>query len=342
MTKQPFTIAADIGSGFSKYILLPEGGKSAQELVNHVKTFKTAVGPSRAVTLQPGVQPLIVDFEDKSFYVSKTAETGLDLGHRTNTLSPNWAFEDGYKALVYFILARALTSAGVVPSDTPIPVRFITGLPQAYYEVGAEKMRNLYSGAHRFRFGGQQWVVDLVDVEVVPQAMGAYYAALETCLSEAESKERVGVIDIGTFTSDFCLSEDVVYHAYESGGVNIGVSRLVDGLGAVMERDFGLRFSEEALKKAFERGQVLVRAGMVDVRKQIEEVTTQAGKQLQKSLPTGWDTSTMYLILAGGGGQNFFFGDFMKREYPHIKQVPHPENAIVLGYAIYGAALDAE
>ena len=335
------SIAVDIGSGYSKSILLPASGQ-VDDMRKLVKSFKTAVGPSRQVTLQPGVKPLLVEFEDKSFFVASTAEVALSIEQRTNTLSSNWAYEDGYRALVYYIIAKALTSEGVEPSETPISIRLITGLPQAFYEGGAEKVRNMYSGSHRFRHAGQAWVLDMVDVQVVPQAMGAFYSATETLLSDDESEERVGVIDIGTYTTDFCLSEDVQYHAYESGGVPIGVSTLVASLKSVLERDLGFAYTDDSLKKAFERKTVLVRSTSQDISKQIDEVITQAGRSLQKALPTGWDTNTMYLVLAGGGGAEYFFGKYFQQEYPHIKIIASPESAIVLGYAIYGSALETQ
>lgn len=335
------SIAVDIGSGYSKSILLPASG-DLDDMRKLVKSFKTAVGASRSVTLQPGVKPLIIEFEDKSFFVASTAEVALPIEQRTNTLSPNWAYEDGYRALVYYIIAKALTSEGIEPSDTPISIRLITGLPQAYYESGAEKVKNMYSGSHRFRHAGQSWVLDLVDVQVVPQAMGAFYSATETLLTNDEAQERVGVIDIGTYTSDFCLSEDVQYHAYESGGIPIGVSTLVSALRVVLERDLGFVYTDDSLRKAFERRTVLVRTNAQDVGKQIDEVVSQAGKQLQKALPASWDTNTMYLVLAGGGGANYFYGDFFKKAYPYIKVIPNPESAIVLGYGIYGSAIGTE
>ena len=331
------TIAVDIGSGYSKYLFVPESGEIS-DMQKAIKSFRTAVGPYRAATLQPGVKPLIVEFEDHSFYVGATAEVALSPEQRTNTLSSQWAFEDGHRALVYYILARALIGEGIEPSETPIPLRFITGLPQAYYEGGAEKLRNAYSGVHRFRHDGKQWLINLVDIQVVPQAMGAGYMAMETHLSESEAAERVGIIDIGTYTSDFCLSEDVQYHAYESGGVPIGVSSLLKVLKSILERDLGHNYTDESLRKAFERKNVLVRSQTVDITPQIEEAISQVGRSLQKSLPSSWDTNTMYLVLAGGGGAPYFFGDFFKAAYPHIKVVATPENAIVMGYAIYGAA----
>ena len=331
------SIALDIGSGYCKSIYLPESGDTS-EMQRLVKSFKTAVGPSRNVTLQPGVRPLVVEFEDKSFYVGNTAEVALSPDQRTNSLSPEWAYEDGYRALVYYIVAKALTSEGIEPSDTPIQVHLITGLPQAYYEVGAERLSNIYSNLHRFRHAWQTWVIDMVNVQVVPQAMGALYSATETLLSDEEYSERVGVIDIGTFTSDFCLSEDVVYHAHESGGAPIGVSALVSSMRTVLERDLGFNYTDESIKKAFERGTVLVRSAPHDIQKQLDEVITQSGRQLVKALPPSWDTNTMHLVLAGGGGADHFFGKFFKKEYPHIKVISHPENAIVLGYGIYGAS----
>lgn len=339
--EQIHTIAVDIGSGYTKFIYL-SANTGIEELKSKVKSFRTAVGHSRATCIQPGVKPLLVDFEDKSFFVGQTAENALDPADRTNTLSSNWAYEDGHKALLFYVLARALSGNNVEPGENPINIRLVTGLPQAYYEAGAEKVVNLLSGTHRFRHAGKTWVVNLMDVQVVPQAMGAYYTATETLLNENQSTERVGVIDIGTYTTDFCLSENVQYHAYESGGTPIGVSTLVAQLKSVLSRDLGFEYTDESVRKAFERREVLVRGETVAVGEQVDEVVTQMGKVLQKSLPGSWDTNAMYLVLAGGGGDQHFFGDFLRKEYPHIKVIDTPASAIVLGYAIFGAALDAE
>lgn len=338
---QLHTIAMDIGSGYTKFIYL-SANTGIEELKARVKSFRTAVGPSRAVSIQPGVKPLTIEFEDKSFFVSQTAENALAPSERTNTLSQNWAYEDGHKALLFYVLARALSGNNVEPSDEPISIRLVTGLPQAYYEGGAEKVVNMLQGTHRFRHMGKTWVVNLVEVHVVPQAMGAYYTATETLLTESEATERVGIIDIGTFTTDFCLSEDVQYHAYESGGVPVGVSTLVGQLKAVLSRDLGSDYTDDSVRKAFERRQVLLQGETRDVSKQVNEVITQMGKVLVKSLPETWDTDAMYLVLAGGGGVAHFFGDFLRNEFKHIKIIDEPASAIVLGYSIFGAALDAE
>jgi hypothetical protein len=335
------TIVVDIGSGYTKSIYLP-ANTAIDRLKESVSAFRTAVGPARASTIQPGVKQLEIEFEDKCYFVGQTAENALDPSQRTNTLSENWAYEDGHKALLYYVLARTLSREGVEPSETPIPIRLVTGLPQAYYEAGAEKINNLLQGVHRFRHAGNTWVLNLVDVQVVPQAMGAYYTATEALLTEDEAQERVGIIDIGTYTTDFCLSENVQYHSYESGGTPVGVSTLVKHLKEVLERDLGVGYSDDSVRKAFDRHTVLVRGESTNVSKQINEVTNQVGRALVRDFPSQWDTSAMLLVLAGGGAEKHFFGNFFRREYPHIKIIDAPANAIVLGYAIYGAALDAE
>lgn len=93
------------------------------------------------------MRPLVVEFEDKSFYVGNTAEVALSPDQRTNSLRcpPNDLRGWLPAPLVYYIVAKALTSEGIEPSDTPIQVHLITGLPQAYYEVGAERFGNIYS-----------------------------------------------------------------------------------------------------------------------------------------------------------------------------------------------------
>lgn len=180
----------------------------------------------------------------------------------------------------------------------------------------------------------------MVNVQVVPQAMGALYSATETLLSDEKSIPNAWVLSTLARSRRIFACPKTWCTTHESGGAPIGVSALVSSMRTVLERDLGFNYTDESIKKAFERGTVLVRSAPHDIQKQRwMKLITQSGRQLVKATPPSWDTNTMHLVLAGGGGADHFFPEkFFKKEYPHIKVISHPENAIVLGYGIYGAS----
>lgn len=335
-------IAMDVGSGFTKYLRVPESG-ATEAMQKGIVSFKTAVGPARDIAIQPGHKPLIVEFGDHRFFVGQTAEIALNPSECSNTLSPTWAYDDGHKALIYYVIARVLDE-GKINADTtdPVHLRLVTGLPQAYYDTGAQKVIDMLRGAQRFVFKGKKYHIFIDSVAVVPQAMGAYYTATETFLNENEISERIGVIDIGTFTSDFCLSEDIQYKAWESGGADVGVSQLVAYLGKLLETKQGTTYSEASIRRALQSKTVLSSSERINISDTVDEAINYIGSQLIKALPATWDLDAMHLIIAGGGAESYIFGDWFRERYGHARQLPFPSNSIVLGYGIYAASLYIE
>jgi hypothetical protein len=338
MEMSKLLLVLDVGSGFVKYMGLTEKAMASQQFdESDVRGFKTAVGPARAGLIQPGHKPLIMEFDDSSFFVGQTAEIALPPEQRTQSLSKQWAFEKGNRALVYYALERALTEAGIEPSADPIPVSMVTGLPQEYFSEGADSLKKEMLGIHNFRFKDRIWRVEIERVDVVPQAMGAYYYAASSVLTEEESEQRIGVIDIGTYTSDFCLSEGINYRAYESGGASIGISALHEDLRRGLLAETGIKYSDESIEKAFRTRHVLMKGASLNVDGFIENAMQGVGENLLKSIPRTWQIDDMHIILAGGGAQAHYFAPFFAKKIPHIKIIDKtPFNTIVLGYAIYG------
>lgn len=334
MKNEAINIAIDVGSGYTKYLeIRPEHEKSFSK---QVQSIKTLVGLAKDGAIQPGHKPQIIKFNDQEYFVGQTVDIMLSPTERVNTLSRDWASEDGHLALIFYIIACVLNSHNIDCSVSPQDIRIVTGLPQAFYADGADKMRKAIQGEHTFHYQGKNFQINITDVEIVPQAMGGYFSAASSFLNDDEVSQRVGIIDIGTYTTDFCLAEELEYHAWESGGQSIGVSNLISTLGDIIEREFGSRYSQESLQKAFKSRAILSRASMVPIDRQINEAVATIGNKLIQSLPKEWQTDAMHLVLAGGGAEKYFFGEFMRSKFPHIQIMDNPSTAIVLGYAIYG------
>lgn len=332
-------IAADIGSGWSKFVgFLPNTPK--EDLEAKIRGFHTAAGPAHTGLIQPGHKPVTVDFDGNTFFVGQTAEIGLAPTQRADTLSDSWAFEKANRAILYHIVALAAKENGLdLSSDEEINVHLISGLPQAFYQGNGERLAQTLMGSHKFKHCDQQMRVNFIQVDIVPQAMGAYYHGLYTMMSEDESEGRIGVIDIGTYTTDFCLAENVEYRAWASDGAAVGISDLKRTLKQILLKDFGSEFSDESIMKTFMTRQVLLRGSIIEVGDRVDDAIQSVASQLTAKIPASWDVDTMHLILAGGGAQPMFFGEWFTKsnKYQHTRVMKsNPFNAIVLGYAIYG------
>jgi hypothetical protein len=298
--------------------------------------FRTVAGPAHGGVLQPGHKPLVVTVEGKDYFVGHSAEIGLSPEDRSVTLSPEWAFDTASRAILYYVFSRVIMEQKL-EDKAEVTFHLITGIPQSYFLSGAKKLHALLKGTHVYRFRDREWTVHCPVVDILPQAMGAYYYAISSLLGDTERDDRVGVIDIGTFTTDFCLAENVEYRAWASDGVTVGISNAHAQLHMMLMQDLGADFSEESIRKAFMTRQVMLRGSSISIEDKIEKVIQTVGESICKSIPSSWDVDTMRLVIAGGGAQNHYFGEWLENKYPHASIMKeNPYNAIVLGYMVFG------
>ncbi len=175
-------VAVDVGSGLTK----GTDGKRRELLASVVVRARSdgSYGGERATP---------ISWREAERWL--VAEDALAIGEpqaHCNTYTRQWAGSEGWRALLYAMLARLGASGSV---------RLVTGVPMAWYQELAEPLRKQLNGHHRFWHGTTLFEIDL-DVEVVPQAVAAlYYHSGQ--LRELPSK--LAVIEAGTYTTGFSV-----------------------------------------------------------------------------------------------------------------------------------------
>jgi len=91
-------------------------------------------------------------------------------------------------------------------------------------------------GEHTFRLGqGSNLTVTVTEVQVVPQPFGTLFNSILNergrLVSEEMAASRLGIIDIGTHTTDYILVEGLRYVEKGSDSIGTGMSQVADLTG---------------------------------------------------------------------------------------------------------------
>jgi len=197
------------------------------------------------------------------------------------------------------------------------PVDLALGLPLSVY-LSREQRKAL-----RDRIAGiAAWVsldghdarhVQASYVRVLPQAVGAYYAALLGPDGARLAGQGVGVVDVGYHTTDYLLmvpgdSGASMPDEARSGSIDAGMSQVVDTVRQHVSGATGTPFAapegliEGALRNT---GHITVRGEVVDLRPAYTEALQDLAGRIEAEIQRAWGQRIDYLaatLLAGGGG----------------------------------------
>ena len=192
-------------------------------------------------------------------------------------------------------------------------VDLTAGLPVSVWQQPAERralrerLRGL--GAWVSADGGEARYVEVAACRVLPQALGAYVAALHA--EPALSRGSYGICDIGWRTTDLALllpDEEgfPVPDDLRSGSVDVGVGLAYDAVRQALERETGALVDEAVVLEALERdGRLKVRGAEHDLRGPFAEALATVAERVEAATRRLWSDRLEFLdalLVAGGGG----------------------------------------
>lgn len=300
-------LAIDIGSGFTKWI--GEGCENAAR----AQSMRSIVVPGRAVEEvgAPPSRPVrftpsatdenrgATNAEPIEFLVGDAAYDYGTPQQRTNTLMAGWAASPAWFALLYFALADVLGN-----SSEPVRARIATGLPQARYLLMRKTLEDRLRGEHRFEVAGHRYEV-VIEPHVLPQATAAliHLAGLD----ESIMRDAVGLVDIGTYTTDIVVIEDGRIIRRRSGGCEAGVSHLIAEIIEYLRSHYGVAADPAQIPRAMVLGEIRIRGERIPLDETISGLAQQASTGLLEGLARVWpDAAADLRVIVVGGGAPFF------------------------------------
>lgn len=272
--------------------------------------------------------------EELFFAVGESAPKRVEPELLAYTRSDDWYASNEYLALMYAAVAEG------VPERYRGKIRLCTGLPQALYDGHREELLKRLIGAHCFKVNGTPYKVTVrrEDLFVMPQVMGLFLSRL--ALDKALRTDRVAVLDVGTYTSDWTIIENLGTVQWASGGMSVGVSNVVQEISEYLESDHGAQFSYDAVNKAIRVGHIRVEERVIDLRDQLRQAVYSAAKPMVEAVYEQWRGAKDAKVIVGGGGAKLF-GNTVRTlmTHTHVIEDKEPIYSVVDGYYSYLTAI---
>jgi PRTRC genetic system protein D len=336
-----YELAVDVGSGITKLC-------SAESKAH----FPSLAGP-------PGVKGFdvsktehsLVSFSDPecgdnrkhdgeeqgylSFSVGEVANNRVKPEELARTRNDSWYASNEYLALMYLAMSEG------VPDKYRGKVRLCTGLPQALYTDHRQELLKRLIGTHSFRVDETPYKITIrkEDIFVMPQVMGLFLSRLAK--DKKLQQEKVAVVDVGTYTSDWTIVENLGTVQWASGGLPIGVSNVVEEISRYLKDDqLAKGLTPVAVNKAVRTGSIRLKGRDLDLKSHIRQAVQEAAEPMVKALYEQWRGAADATVIVGGGGGRLF-GPAIRTLIPHATVITdrEPIFSVVEGYYSYLTAI---
>jgi plasmid segregation protein ParM len=254
------------------------------------------------------------------------------------TLLDRSRVEDPSARLLLLAALSELVGKGLATRE----FRVVTGLPVNWY-VDRDKIAAQWTGRHVLRrVNGDQTVhrLSIADVLVLPQPFGSLFDLLLSdegqIADEDLARGRLGVIDIGTFTTDYVLVDALRYIEKGSGTIASAMSQACALVGRSLLDTYHLELRMHDVDRAIRRGHVTIYGEERDIEWLVSPVLDAISAEILAQAATLWgDGRDLDAILVTGGGA-LVLGERIQHRYRHARTLPDPALANVRGFLKYG------
>jgi plasmid segregation protein ParM len=239
-------------------------------------------------------------------------------------------------------LAALSELVGAESNGNSAEFRVVTGLPVKWYADRSVVIEQL-EGKHVVRrLNGHESVqrLSVRDVLVVPQPFGSLFDAILDAsgqiVDEGLARDRLGVIDVGTYTTDYVLVDALRYVEQGSGSIATGMSKAYQLIGRSLLDTLGLDLRMHEVDRAVREGQVTIYGETRSIGWLVDPVFDALSEEVLAEAATLWgDGRNLMAILVTGGGA-IPLGERIGRRYRHARVLEGAALANVRGFEKYG------
>ncbi|HRP05748.1 MAG TPA: ParM/StbA family protein [Opitutaceae bacterium] len=313
-------VAVDIGSGITK----ARGGEARTHfasLAGVPDAFGHEIEASTGAT---------VNFAGKTYVTGERAHTEVRPENIVNTRDDAWYETEAYIALLYSALAR------VVAPGYEGRVALCTGLPQALFTGHKSALAKRLARKHRFEVNGKKYSIHLrsEDVRVLPQVTGLFLSRLE--LDRSLQHQKVAVIDVGTYTSDWTIVDNCRVLHWSSGGAPVGIGNVIEGVRTYLREEHRNHCSYAVASEAVRHRKIRSGGRTIELTDHIDKIVFEQSEKLMAALKESWGDAKDSKIIIGGGGCHVYAPAIRScLAHAEVIQDSNPIFSVVDGYHIY-------
>lgn len=252
------------------------------------------------------------------------------------TLHADYSSTPQYMALYLGALARL---------DVTEVDQLVTGLPvsQTKNSDRAAQLKAMLEGVHEMRPGRN---VQVKNVTIVPQAIGAYYAYLDRRPPGLSLHDTVLVVDCGHYSLDWVQVSGDSFRDEASSSSTHGGSMVIDRMVKLIDEKYRTRVSRETVYRYIRSGLTTIQLGrdVIDLQTLKEEasrvIATQAMGEILSS--RRGQANDINRVLVCGGGVPFYL-DAVKEAFPRagVDEVPNAVLANAIGFRLFAKVRNA-
>lgn len=331
MSHNSTIIGVDIGYGDTKAVC--DNGQQVR--------FPSLVAPAEVIRFQADVGAPVQangltlrDTEEGDLFVGELAARQ---GRPGSVRSPR--DRDRVADPIMTHLAEA-AFAGLLPHTEYARVRVVTGLPVDYYR-DAEALAFHLKGTHHIQLDDRRLVVDVDEVKVVPQPFGGLLSVLLDERGKLMAdvahlvQGRVGVLDVGMFTTDLLLVDGLEYIEAGSGSLEVGVSTVLEMLRKVLLDDYWVSYETHQLETAIRRGWLVVNGHTIPLNGLASDRLEVIAQSIEARARSLWNVATLSAIVLAGGG-SLALKRWLEPYFAQAIYAPDAVMANVSGFLRYG------
>lgn len=290
-------IGIDVGFGFTKAY----NGKNSV-------IFKSVIGDATDIQFHSvlgddsSTSNLHITLDEKSYYLGSYAE--LQSNIREFTLDQEKLLENYFKIL-------AVTAAGLC-TDTPAPIRIVTGLPVGYLKRDTKRLKEIITGVHTITFhhpDGKDIIrkINIEKIHVIPQPIGSIFNLIfdeqGRIIDKVLAGQKLGVVDIGFKTTDFSIFDHLQYIERGSSTMDTGISKCFSVIAGKLKQESNINIELFRMFKFIESGMIKIRGKEYNIGNLKKRVYTHAASAVVSDMNRLWenDWDIDSIILSGGG-----------------------------------------
>jgi len=247
----------------------------------------------------------------------KFAESYFTLTNQRIRYRRDKTTDDVFFALTLFAVAKELEITGeYIPG---MEITLSVGLPPEHY-ARQEKRFAEYFVSHgreiRFVYNGKRYNIQIVDVQVYPQA----YAAICSTPSIIKTFSRAYIVDIGGYTVDVLLMQEGYPDLSICRSLDMGIITMVNKAISSVNTNFELPIQEEHVLEVLTKKKTVLSS---KVRDEIEKVAQEHADEIISQLrELGVDLRVDAAVMVGGGAQLLKFYIDQSKNTSHVEYIP--------------------
>ena len=301
-------LSVDIGYGYTKGVG-PNGLRFSFPSV-----IGTAEDISFATDLIRGEEEKAIKYRDWQFFYGEQAV--LQSRIQSAIFDRSRVHDHTYKMLFVAALVEMAKSAPDVGR-----INVVTGLPVDFFGDRPDVIKSL-EGVYRVTAGRViRFAVD--SVFVAPQPFGSLFREVlneqgKIANNDVE-KGRVGIIDVGTFTTDFVVSDELRYVQRLSGSIRIGWSKVISQVQQSLGDLYRLELTPHEVDRALQAQEIRVRGEPVSLETLVEPAIAEIQAAIIARARDLWGEGVRLdtILVSGGGGPHLY--EAIHDVYPHAR-----------------------